>query len=159
MEGLTTRFGRPAPPKPALVTRETLGIPRRPLPPCNARHSSGFRTTAHRAEATTAAAGGGVQDDDTVGILALDGEQHPQPPTCGALYLVPQTLYKLHPDFDGLVAGVLSADLSGCVVFIEALEASTTEGLVRRMSRALSATGVAAQRIIFVPRWVEYLST
>ena len=133
MEGLTTRFTRPAPPKPAVVTRETLGIPRQPLP-------------------ISAAGGIGVPDD---GVAERgDGEHGPLPPSCGALYVVPQTLYKLHPDFDRLVAGVLSADLSGCVVFIRAVEATTTESVARRMSRALLAAGVAAERIIFVPRWV-----
>ena len=34
------------------------------------------------------------------------------PPT-GTLYLVPQTLYKLHPDFDELMRRVLLADASG----------------------------------------------
>lgn len=133
MEGLTTRFTRPAPPKPAVVTRETLGIPRQPPP-------------------ISAAGGIGVPDD---GVAERgDGEHGQLPPSCGALYVVPQTLYKLHPDFDRLVAGVLSADLSGCVVFIRAVEATTTESVARRMSRALLAAGVAAERIIFVPRWV-----
>ncbi|CAN0254329.1 unnamed protein product, partial [Hapterophycus canaliculatus] len=31
MEGLTTRFGRPPPPKLDLITRDKLGIPSRPL--------------------------------------------------------------------------------------------------------------------------------
>lgn len=160
MEGLTTRFGRPASAKPALVTRETLGIPRLPLKPGDARHPSGFTATANTIEGSTAAVSGSgsVQHDDVAGRIASDGERRSLPPSCGALYLVPQTLYKLHPDFDRLVAGVLRADLSGCVVFIKALEASITEDLVRRMSRTLLAAGVAAERVILVPRWVGYLS-
>lgn len=66
--------------------------------------------------------------------------------------MVPQTLFKLHPDFDHLVAGILGADASGCVVFIQAWEASTTESLVRRMSKTLLGAGLAPDRIIFVSR-------
>lgn len=154
MEGLTTRFARPAPPKPAVVTREALGIPRRPVPSRSARHSSGFSATANTAATGAAAAGGGgsVEDGDIGGRLASDGGHRSLPPSCGALYLVPQTLYKIHPDFDRFVAGVLNADLSGCAVFIKAFETSTTERLMRRMSRALLAAGVAAERVIFVRR-------
>lgn len=82
-------------------------------------------------------------------------EQQQMPsPSCGALYLVPQTLYKLHPDFDELVAGVLRLDRSGCAVFIRASEPSMTEMLAQRMSRTLSEAGVGSERIVFVPRWV-----
>lgn len=77
--------------------------------------------------------------------------------SCEALYLVPQTLYKLHPDFDRLVAGVLKADVSGCVVFIEAFEAATTEGLARRMSNALLEAGVGFDRVTFIRRWVRWV--
>lgn len=153
MEGLTTRFSRPAVPQAALVTRETLGIPCRPLPPRDTRNPSAFSTAANTTEAVAAAAGGGGGDpqiDDAA-------EQRSLSPSCGALYLVPQTLYKLHPDFDRLVSGVLAADLSGCVVFIEAFEASTTEGLVRRITRKLLAAGVAPERVVFVPRWVTFI--
>lgn len=111
MEGLTTRFGRPASPKPGLVSRERLGIPHRPSTP---------------------------HDD--------------QRASCGALYLVPQTLYKLHPDFDHLVVGVLSADPSGCVVFIRAAKPSMTEALVGRMSSSVFGASVAPERIVFVPQ-------
>lgn len=76
------------------------------------------------------------------------------PLSCAALYLVPQTLYKLHPDFDRLVAGVLSLDRSGCVVFIRAVEASMTEMLAQRITESLYDAGVGAERVIFVPRWV-----
>lgn len=111
MQGLTTRFGRPASPKPGLVSREILGIPPRPS---------------------------STSDD--------------QRAACGALYVVPQTLFKLHPDFDRLVVGVLSADPSGCVVFIRAEEASMTEALAQRMSRTVFGAGVAPERVVFVRR-------
>ncbi|CAM9840836.1 unnamed protein product, partial [Hapterophycus canaliculatus] len=83
---------------------------------------------------------------------SLSQPRLPSASSCGALYLVPQTLYKLHPDFDNLVAGVLTLDPSGCVALIKALETSMTDKLARRMSGALSAAGVRPERLVFVPR-------
>lgn len=85
MKGLTTRFSRPASPKPGLVTRGDMGIPQRP--------------------------------------------------SCEALYMVPQTLFKLHPDFDRLVAGILGTDPSGCVGLGTRLQQKAwCEGCRRRRS-------------------------
>ncbi|CAM9573588.1 unnamed protein product, partial [Phaeothamnion confervicola] len=56
-----------------------------------------------------------------------------------ALYLVPQTLYKMHPDFDRLLAGVLRRDPSGCVVMPQAQEGAWTDQLRARMQLSLSA--------------------
>lgn len=157
MKGLTTRFDRPAPPKPGLITRETLGIPHRPLVPGDAQQYPGLATTAAEAAAAAAAAAEAFRKSDETERVIPDGEQQMLSSSCGALYLVPQTLYKIHPDFDRLVAGVLSLDRFGCVVFIRALETSTTEALVRRMSRTLFDAGVGSERVVFVPRWVVLL--
>lgn len=74
---------------------------------------------------------------------------------CGALYLVPQTLYKLHPDFDKIVARILSADSSGCAVFIQASDPWVTQGVSNRLSQALQDAGlVGPARVFFVPRYV-----
>lgn len=176
MKGLTTRFGRPTPSVPGLVTRETLGIPPRILPPTRNGNPSqvspggnavGTLTASAYFEADKDASFEADQDasfeagkdasfeaDEEPGRPAADGRPLAVPPTCGALYLVPQTLYKLHPDFDRLVAGVLSADPSGCAVFIRAVEAYMTERVARRMSRTLLAAGVERERVVFVPRWV-----
>lgn len=145
MEGLTTRFARPSPPEPGIVTRDSLGIPPRPNPtrvpdeiPDDASLSASFPPT--------------LRNDGGGEAVASNGAR-----TCGALYLVPQTLYKLHPDFDRLVAGILRKDLSGCVVFIQAFEAEITQGLARRMSATLRAEGVIEpERTIFIRRWVKF---
>ncbi|CAM9831484.1 unnamed protein product [Ectocarpus fasciculatus] len=158
MKGLTTRFGRPTPSVPGLVTRETLGIPPRILPPARSGNRSQVSSGGNAGATPTASASfeadkdAHFQANEEPGRTAEDGRLLALPPTCGALYLVPQTLYKLHPDFDRLVAGVLSADPSGCAVFIRALEAYMTEGLARRMSRTLLAAGVERERVVFVPR-------
>ncbi|CAN0374303.1 unnamed protein product, partial [Discosporangium mesarthrocarpum] len=72
-----------------------------------------------------------------------------------ALYLVPQTLYKLHPDFDKLLRGVLSADLTGCVCLLVAGTAGggITERLAGRLRRSLTKEDLI-RRVIFVRRWV-----
>lgn len=140
MKGLTTRFTRPPPPKPGLVSREILGIPPHPLSPLgSARPAFGLDTGA-----ASTSSRNGLAEELANGSLS-----------CEALYLVPQTLYKLHPDFDTLVAGVLKADVSGCVVFIRAFEKATTEALVGRMSKALLAAGVGFERVVFIRRWVR----
>ena len=70
-------------------------------------------------------------------------------PDGGRLYLCPQNLFKVHPDMDDLIAGILRADPDGIVVLVE--------GRVRNWSRLLRARwqGTMAdvqQRIVFVPR-------
>ncbi len=55
------------------------------------------------------------------------------------LYLVPQTLYKLHPDFDGLLAEILRKDPKAVVAFPEAQLGEWTEALERRWNRTLTA--------------------
>ena len=54
------------------------------------------------------------------------------------LYLVPQTLYKLHPDFDGLLASILRKDAKAIVAFPEAQLGEWTEALERRWNRTLT---------------------
>lgn len=71
---------------------------------------------------------------------------------CSALYLVPQTLYKLHPAFDGLVVGILKTDLEGCAVFIRAADDTITDRVRRRMMQRLRQAGVSTERLVFVRR-------
>ena len=54
------------------------------------------------------------------------------------LYLVPQTLYKLHPDFDQLLADILRKDTQAIVAFPEAQLGEWTEALERRWNRTLT---------------------
>lgn len=145
MKGLTTRFARPPPPEPGVVTRNSLGIPPRPDP---TRVPGEVPDDASLSASSPPA----LRNDGGGKAVTFNGAR-----TCGALYLVPQTLYKLHPDFDRLVAGVLRKDLSGCVVFIQDFEAEVTQGLARRMSATLRAEGVIEpERAIFIRRWVKF---
>lgn len=154
MQGLTTRFERPPAPAQDLITREILGIPPRPRP-----HIISPMVSSRFATNPVVNGNDGYVNDPARGrIGSADGVfSEGDGARCGALYLVPQTLYKLHPDFDGLVAGVLKTDPSGCAVFIQSFEVSTTEGVAMRMTRALQTAGVAPERVVFVPRSAQAL--
>ncbi len=58
-------------------------------------------------------------------------------PQEGAIYLCPQTLYKLHPDFDALLRGILLRDSDGWIVLIAALFEEFTEQLRERFARTM----------------------
>jgi protein O-GlcNAc transferase len=65
------------------------------------------------------------------------------------IYLCPQMLFKVHPEFDELVGGILRADPAGRVVFVEGKYSSWAEALRRRFAQRI---GDVAERIVFVPR-------
>ncbi|CAM9523822.1 unnamed protein product [Chrysoparadoxa australica] len=73
---------------------------------------------------------------------------------CESLYLVPQTLYKLHPDFDDLMRAVLTEDASGCIVLPTAQDGTWTDMLVQRITLSLGKLNVAGllKRVVMVPR-------
>ncbi|GMH71477.1 hypothetical protein TL16_g05659 [Triparma laevis f. inornata] len=66
------------------------------------------------------------------------------------IYLCPQTLYKLHPDFDALIVNILKLDVNGIVVFPVAVKVEWTEFLMERMLGG--EAGEFRDRIIFVRR-------
>jgi protein O-GlcNAc transferase len=69
-------------------------------------------------------------------------------PANATLYLCPQTLFKLHPDFDPLIRGILQRDPSGVVVFIHGRFEQWGELL--RLRFAQTMPDVAA-RVTFIP--------
>jgi protein O-GlcNAc transferase len=64
------------------------------------------------------------------------------------LYVCPQTLFKIHPDFDALLEGILERDPRGRVVFIRAAIPRWTEALRARFRRTIPE---ADERILFLP--------
>jgi protein O-GlcNAc transferase len=64
------------------------------------------------------------------------------------LYVCPQTLFKLHPDFDAILGGVLGRDPKGLVILIAGQFQEFTDRLRARFARTLSAH---ADRIVFLP--------
>lgn len=65
------------------------------------------------------------------------------------IYLCPQTLFKLHPDFDHILAGILRADPDGQIVLIEGHVPGWTGLLRKRFERVMPDV---ADRIVFIPQ-------
>ena len=65
------------------------------------------------------------------------------------LYMCCQSLFKIHPDFDAVIKGILEPDPNGILVLFEGKFASWGESLRARFARTLPAV---ADRIRFHPR-------
>jgi protein O-GlcNAc transferase len=76
----------------------------------------------------------------TRGHLGLTDEEH--------IYLCPQTLFKLHPDFDRLMAGILERDRQGRVFLISAHCSEWSMRLQQRFGRHIPHV---SDRIQFIP--------
>ena len=67
------------------------------------------------------------------------------------LYLVPQSLFKIHPDNDDLVARVLERDAHGVAVMFASNHDSVTQAFATRLARALRRRGVDLnERVLFL---------
>jgi predicted O-linked N-acetylglucosamine transferase (SPINDLY family) len=53
------------------------------------------------------------------------------------LYVCPQTLFKLHPDFDGMLADILTRDRNGDLILLEGHHVGHTQMLRERFERTL----------------------
>jgi len=74
-------------------------------------------------------------------------------PDEGTLLLFPQSLFKIHPDNDAVLADILAHEPSTRLVMFEDWNASVTRGLSERLGRALAARGEdIAGRVTFLPR-------
>jgi len=72
------------------------------------------------------------------------------------VYLCAQSLFKVHPDFDGMLEGILSKDREGLAVFFQGEHATWTDLLTERLKESL---GDSIRRVRFLPRqsYEEYL--
>ena len=66
------------------------------------------------------------------------------------LYVVPQTVYKLHPDFDEVIVGVLRDDSGAVIALPEAQHGDWTASLARRWDATISTD--LRPRVVFVRR-------
>jgi uncharacterized protein (TIGR03032 family) len=73
-------------------------------------------------------------------FFGLDPRRH--------VYLCPHTLFKFHPEFDALLAGILDADPQGDIVLLEGRVANWTRRLRARFARSLPD---ADRRVKFLP--------
>jgi len=69
-------------------------------------------------------------------------------PEDATLYVCPQTLFKLHPDFDAMLKGILERDARGRLVLIQAAVGAWNEQLLARFQRTMPAV---ADRVLFLP--------
>ncbi len=65
------------------------------------------------------------------------------------IYLCPQSLFKIHPDFDELMKGILECDPQANIVLVEGKNPAW-QGLLEK--RFQTNVGRCADRIVFVPR-------
>jgi len=70
-------------------------------------------------------------------------------PDDATLYGVLQSLWKFHPDFDPLLAGVLRRDPRGLILIVQGLSKVWDDRLMRRFQRTMPDV---AARVRFVPR-------
>ncbi|QEM68384.1 hypothetical protein FO488_09535 [Geobacter sp. FeAm09] len=73
-------------------------------------------------------------------------------PADGHVYACPQSIYKIHPEFDAIVAGILAGDPKGHIVFIQGSIPEHEHLLRQRLARLIPDQD---ERIIFVPRMGE----
>ncbi|MBL0142258.1 MAG: tetratricopeptide repeat protein [Betaproteobacteria bacterium] len=68
------------------------------------------------------------------------------------LYLVPQSVFKIHPDNDALIAEVLANDPQGVAVMFAAGPHALIDRFVRRLKPIFAAHGLATDRhLVFLP--------
>lgn len=76
------------------------------------------------------------------------------------VYLCPQTLFKLHPEFDALLLGILMGDPQGVLVLIRGQYEDYTNQIRQRFSRTLTDV---LERVVFLepmafPRFMQLLA-
>lgn len=69
-------------------------------------------------------------------------------PEKGTLYACPQSLFKFHPDFDGVLKQILTDDPNGYLIMIEGRVPEWTRRLKTRWQRTF---GSAFDRVVFLP--------
>jgi protein O-GlcNAc transferase len=77
-------------------------------------------------------------------------------PDDATLYLLPQSLFKIHPDNDALVADVLSRDASGVLVLFAGSQEPLTEAFLARQSVPLQARGIDPGERVFLMRYMDH---
>jgi CRISPR-associated protein Csy1 len=69
------------------------------------------------------------------------------------IYLCAQSLFKVHPEMDGMLADILVADPEGMLVFFQASGRRVTDTLAGRLQRAFAVRGIAPRgQLKFLPR-------
>jgi CRISPR-associated protein Csy1 len=72
-------------------------------------------------------------------------------PEAAHLYLFPHAPYKIHPENDALMAGILAADPAGVLVLCDGFATGQGRMLRQRLETALVERGVAPDRLRMLP--------
>ena len=73
-------------------------------------------------------------------------------PARGVLYLVPQSLFKLHPDNDSVFVDIVQRDADAVLVFFAGVEGGVLRAFRERLSLAFQCAGIAAEsHTLFLP--------
>jgi len=74
-------------------------------------------------------------------------------PAAARIYACPQSLFKIHPQMDALLADILERDPEGVLVFFQAPTRAVTQQFAARIQRTLAARGMHARgQVKFLPR-------
>ena len=78
-------------------------------------------------------------------------------PETGILYGCPQNLFKLHPDFDAVLAAIAAGDPAGHLILPEGKYPAWTELLKARWAKTFP---VLTERVVFLPRmsWDRFMA-
>ena len=68
-------------------------------------------------------------------------------PATGTLYGCPQSLYKFHPDFDGVLLAIAEGDPTGHIVLLEGKQAAM---LAQIRTRWANSAPLLLERVVFV---------
>ena len=69
------------------------------------------------------------------------------------IYLCAQSLFKVHPEMDGLLADIVAADPDAMLVFFQASGRRVTDNLAQRLQRAFAVRGITPRaQLKFLPR-------
>jgi protein O-GlcNAc transferase len=69
-------------------------------------------------------------------------------PGTGTLYACPQTLFKLHPEFDAVLAAIAAGDPAGHIVLLEGKNATWVSQLKARWA---NSAPILVERVLFLP--------
>jgi predicted O-linked N-acetylglucosamine transferase (SPINDLY family) len=78
-------------------------------------------------------------------------------PTVGTLYGCPQALFKIHPDFDAVLADIAAGDPSGHLILPEGTYSEWTALLKARWAKTHP---ILIERVVFMPRmkWEQFMA-
>lgn len=135
---------KPGPPSEPYVDSDAAS-----LSPTSAHYGKGLKPVVTAAAASAKVNEAAANDKDRAALAVKHEELHSSgsEALCLRTYLVLGRLFKLHPDFDVAIAGILAGDPSGCVVLIhETRDEEWTRTVWSRLRETLLPQGIGSGR-------------